>query len=1165
VRRLVAKKRDSAQSKPRATTGGANVRKRAVDPSTHGEAEFFRALTENALDGILVLNSDGTVRYESPFAERTLGRKHGDRVGKSMFERIHPEDAPKVTEAFARLVQKPGSTAVVQLRLQHGDGSWRLVEGTARSLLDDPAVNGVVVNFHDITERKRMEEALHEQQQYFESLIENSQAGMSVLSQDGTVRYESPFLERMLGREPGEQVGKSALESVHPDDLPAAASVLAEMSQHPGATAELELRLQHKDGSWRFAQGNGRNLLNDPAVQAIVVSIHDVTERKQMEEALRSGERYFRTLMENSLDSITILNADGTLRWESPSASRMLGYEEGQGVGKTSFELVHPDDMPKVTDTLARLLQNPGGTEHLDVRIQHKDGSWRTLEVTAKNLVDDSIVAGIVVNQHDVTERKEAEEALRESEEKFRSLAEHSPNMVFIYKNGRVVYANRECERLMGYTRKEFYSPDFDFATIIAPECAHVVKTALRSHMKGKEVSPYEYTLITKGGERIEAILTTALMRYEGETAILGAVTDITERKQAEEALQKSEEYYRSLLENAMEAIAVVSRDGLIAYESPSYKRVLGRDPEDAIGATAFDFIHPDDLPGVSETFAQLLDNPGGTVQAEVRSLHNDGSYRNLEIVGRNLIGDQIVDGIVANFRDITERKQAEEALRESEEYFRALTENSLEGVTVVNTDGSLRYISPALKRMLGYEPEEQTGGNLFELIHEDDVQRVAGVFSDLLQNRIAEAHTVQRVRHKDGTWRYIEAISNNLLGNPAVSGIVGNFRDITERVKAEDELRKSEEKLRLMFDSVSDSVAVTDLEGTITEVNDRGVEMHGFGSKDEMLGISAFELIAPSDRERAVINTGRVLEQGSVVSIEYTLVRADGSEFPGELSASQLQDANGNPIGFVAVVRDITDRKKVEQETRGMEEQRHLTARLATVGQLAAGVAHELNNPLAAVQGFAQLLTERKDLEESIRSDVECIFNEAKRATKITANLLSFARKHQPEKRLVSINEVIDRSLELHAYRMKVNNIDVQTELAADLPATMADFHQIQQVFVNIISNAEQAMTEAHGKGTLSVLSEWSGDTIKVALADDGPGIPQGDLDRIFEPFYTTKEVGKGTGLGLDICRGIVERHGGRMYAASVAGEGTTFVIEIPVVSEGQALAEQEDSASVT
>ena len=250
----------------------------------------------------------------------------------------------------------------------------------------------------------------------------------------------------------------------------------------------------------------------------------------------------------------------------------------------------------------------------------------------------------------------------------------------------------------------------------------------------------------------------------------------------------------------------------------------------------------------------------------------------------------------------------------------------------------------------------------------------------------------------------------------------------------------------------------------------------------------------------------------------------------------------------------DITERKQMEQQLQ-------LSGRLAAVGQLAAGVAHELNNPLTAVQAYAQSLTSRKDLDESMKNDVETICKEAQRATKITANLLSFARRHEPEKSFISINDLIEESLELHAYRMRVNNIETFTRLDPDLPFTMTDFYQMQQVFVNIITNAEQAMTEAHGKGKLSIKTQKVGEMIQITFADDRPGIPADDLKQIFDPFFTTKDVGEGTGLGLSICYGIVQEHGGNLYAKSKPGKGTTFVVEIPIVSEDQPRAEQTKS----
>jgi two-component system NtrC family sensor kinase len=273
-----------------------------------------------------------------------------------------------------------------------------------------------------------------------------------------------------------------------------------------------------------------------------------------------------------------------------------------------------------------------------------------------------------------------------------------------------------------------------------------------------------------------------------------------------------------------------------------------------------------------------------------------------------------------------------------------------------------------------------------------------------------------------------------------------------------------------------------------------------------------------------------------------------DGHRVFTETSVRRLEN-DGEIEGFITIVRDINERRRAEEEKHKMEEQLQISGRLAAVGELVAGVAHELNNPLAAIQAYAQLLNERDDLDDTTKSDVDTIYSQAQRASRITGNLLSFARQTKPEKHPVSINEAIERSLELHNYRMKVNNIEVTTELETGLPETMADFHQLQEVFVNLITNAEQAMTEAHGRGELVVKTRKLGDMIQAEVTDDGPGIPEKNLKRIFDPFFTTKEVGKGTGLGLSICYGIVQEHGGRLYARSKPGEGTTFVVEIPLI----------------
>lgn len=251
---------------------------------------------------------------------------------------------------------------------------------------------------------------------------------------------------------------------------------------------------------------------------------------------------------------------------------------------------------------------------------------------------------------------------------------------------------------------------------------------------------------------------------------------------------------------------------------------------------------------------------------------------------------------------------------------------------------------------------------------------------------------------------------------------------------------------------------------------------------------------------------------------------------------------------------RRVVELESLEAEHRRAEEQLLITDRLASIGELASGIAHELNNPLTGVIGFSQLLLS-KELPDEIREDIGVIYSEAKRAADVMKNLLIFARKHSPLRQLVNVNSVIEKVLTLRAYEHKVENIQVVVHLAPDLPLIMADYFQLQQVFLNLIINAEHFMLEAHRRGTLAITTRCIGNAVRASFADDGPGIAKEDLVYLFDPFFTTKEVGEGTGLGLSICHGIVTEHGGLIYAESEPGRGASFIVELPVLagSRGQ------------
>jgi PAS domain S-box-containing protein len=395
----------------------------------------------------------------------------------------------------------------------------------------------------------------------------------------------------------------------------------------------------------------------------------------------------------------------------------------------------------------------------------------------------------------------------------------------------------------------------------------------------------------------------------------------------------------------------------------------------------------------------------------------------------------------------------------------------------------------------------------------------------------------------RTGTWG-----DDDLALLRVASEIMGNA---LERKKAEEALKQSEHSYRVLFESTLDGLIVMDIE-TMKVVfgNQTAAKLYGYESMGDAIGINPLDFVHSDDKEKVIeVIKKDLFEKGLRQVNEFRTMTRDGREM--WISAIGTgTEYQGRPAILVSI-RDITEQKKVEGAKRRLEEQLQLSSRLAAIGELSAGVAHEINNPLTAIKGFSELLLARYDLDEAVKSDVKAIFKEVQRAIKVTQDMLSFARRHEPEKCFISINEALAKNLDLYACHMKTNNIDMVVEFDPELPKTMADFYQLQQVFMNIVINAEQAMSEAHGRGKLTVKTQRSDGMIQVIFADDGPGISEENMKRIFDPFFTTKEIGKGTGLGLSICYGLVEAHGGRIYARSRAGQGASFIVEIPIVSE--------------
>ncbi|MDO8715804.1 MAG: ATP-binding protein, partial [Dehalococcoidales bacterium] len=358
--------------------------------------------------------------------------------------------------------------------------------------------------------------------------------------------------------------------------------------------------------------------------------------------------------------------------------------------------------------------------------------------------------------------------------------------------------------------------------------------------------------------------------------------------------------------------------------------------------------------------------------------------------------------------------------------------------------------------------------------------------------------------------------------------------QDITRKEMA---LRESEEKFRNLAENAPIGITLSTPTGSIIDVNKVLLEIYGYASKEEFINVPfSARFYDLNDRTRWL---KLVQEQGKVEGLEIQLRRKDGTLFWASFNTLPQTIESGEKR-IINVIQDITERKKLQEQLIAQD-------RLVSIGQLVSGVAHELNNPLTSVVGFSELILQR-ELPDDVKADLKIVNDEAKRTSLIVKNLLTFARQQPQEKRVIDINESIQTVLQLRSHEESINNLKVNTHLAPELPRVIGNGSQLQQVFFNIVTKAEQAMLEAHHKGVLTVTTEQLDSIVRVSLTDDGPGISPENMKKLFTPFFTTKEIGKGTGLGLSICHGIITEHGGRIHAESPPGQGATFIIDLPV-----------------
>ena len=458
------------------------------------------------------------------------------------------------------------------------------------------------------------------------------------------------------------------------------------------------------------------------------------------------------------------------------------------------------------------------------------------------------------------------------------------------------------------------------------------------------------------------------------------------------------------------------------------------------------------------------------------------------------------------------------------------------DAVVVTGTDRRILAINEAGAELLGWEVAELVGQAIADQVSPGERAHVASR-EDRVMAGEPQRYETKVLNHRTGEERDVAVSSGPFRVDGELIGTVATLRDITDPKRAQDTLARSEARYRHLVESASDAIVTLDANGRFTTVNHAAENISGY-RREELVGQWFAPMLPDDDLPKALAHFQQALA-GETGLFETQFYRKDGEVRIISVTYSTPQKDEE----VLCLIRDVTDQKMLQEQLIQSE-------KMSAIGQLVSGVAHELNNPLAGISAFAQLLLAEKRFPPDQRTAAETIYSEARRASRIVQNLLTFARQHKAEKGPTAINQVLDDTLELRGYELRVRGIDVRREYDESLPDTMGDAHQLQQVFLNLVTNAEQAMERSDGHHhRLTVRTRRAGDALRIEIEDTGGGIPPNLVERIFNPFFTTKPTGSGTGLGLSISLGIVREHEGRIWAENAQQSGARFVVELPII----------------
>ena len=1097
--------------------------------------EKYRLIVENSRDIILTLNLAGELTYVSPSVVKAFGYPPEEFIGRSFRSLVHPEDIAVLDDVIQRNIkfgyQTPGG---LEFRIRSRSGEWRWCNGKGTVLRD---TNGAFQNFigivSDITEHKQVLEELIESESKYRNVVELAKDGICIV-QNSLVKYCNPQLAEMWGGTFEEIKNTPFTDYLHSDALPTMVERYERRMKGEQIPHRYETVLKNKAGDNIYVEVNvaAINYLGQDAEIAI---IHDITERKKAEKAVKESEQNFRNSLDSSLIGIRIVDTSWHTLYANQVFLNIFGYTSTDEIGIINpKELYTPNEYKRFVERHDKRLRGEDVSDDIETEIVRKDGAIRWVQSSRTEVLWNG------QRQYqllciDITERKQAEEIRNTSEQNLHNALDKLPVGCRITDiDDNTLYLNQAFLDIFGYNDtdevkakppiKDFYTPESYTHYLLRKE----------KFLRGEpRQDPVDVDIIRKDGALRHLQLFHGALIWNGKQEFQTIYNDITERKQADEALKLSEQNYRNSMDKSSIGIRISDKNDNNLYANQAMLDIFGYTHADDIQTKPpYTFYTPECHAAWVIRYRKFSRGDSMPKQIGVDIVREDGTVRNLQV---SMI-DVFWDGQHRHqtlYHDVTEQKKIEMSLRESEEKYRTIFESANDIIILIDTTGKILDINARLTDIGGYQRSELVNRNIRELTHiinKENMAKVVAKYLKTLTGTGVISYQVEMIKQNREPIN-LEINSVPIKKDDKTIGALAILRDITEKLKTELLIKEQKALTDRILESTPDSMAVVGQNLQVIMVNkafEHNFEILENQAKGKEIG-NIIRVPVFVDTISQVLATGK-----SQYQIEF---RRKNSTMEMVLIADIIST---RPNEVMTILHDIT-------EEREMQERLYLTDRLASVGEMAAGIAHELNNPLTGVVALSQLLLE-SGVPPEIKDDLQAISSEGQRAAAVVKNMLSFARSHTLTAESIEINAIITQVLNLRAYEHRVNNIEVVTHFAANLPGIFADHFQMQQVFINIVLNAEQSMIESHGKGKLTITTERVKSMIRISFADDGPGISPDIINRIFDPFFTTKEVGKGTGLGLSICYGIITTQGGRIYAKSPPGTGAAFIIELPI-----------------